>query len=429
VTGPFLGYSLNGSKIPRAGLVPVRNVPRLDQLEPVDVGRHLAMVAVVRLAARRATKLRLEFPSVLVPVRGGWTSLDVGIKQLDWFAGHDGVVMPLALMTSTSTARAIERVVLDHPSQLPWPATFCQPSIPKFNAESLSPVEHPRDRALELAPSGDGAVFEVLARAGFLAWLIASGTRYVMIALGENLGAVPDPRIPAYMSERGIACLAEVVQAAPNSVKGGRIARRAGTGQLVVREFDQVPDKEHRTIRDFPLRTTKTLWIDVPALCKLIVDHGGFLPLPVIAKARTVDPRDPRSTRVLHLERTMAAVISLFERAQVLLVPPERFLTAETASDLVVLGSDAYELGEDGVLRLAPECGGRPPEVLLDRVTFGAYDDLVARFPDGLPSLKRATVLQVVGSVTVPRLTVEGALKLTEADMPIEYGAVLGGQG
>jgi UTP--glucose-1-phosphate uridylyltransferase len=81
-------------------------------------------------------------------------------------------------------------------------------------------------------------------------------------------------------------------------------------------------------------------------------------------------------------------------------------------SDLLVLRSDAYVLGDEARIELAP---GRDaaPLVELDDEYFKLLSDFDARFPAGPPSLMAAERLDVRGDVTFGRdVAVRGSVRL-----------------
>merc|ERR1719487_62398 len=94
--------------------------------------------------------------------------------------------------------------------------------------------------------------------------------------------------------------------------------------------------------------------------------HGGALPLPVMKNAKTVDPRDKASTKVLQLETAMGSAISCFEGATAVVVPRSRFAPVKTTNDLLALRSDAYVLTPDCRIELAAARSGVPPNIKLD---------------------------------------------------------------
>jgi hypothetical protein len=123
------------------------------------------------------------------------------------------------------------------------------------------------------------------------------------------------------------------------------------------------------------------------------------LPLPLITNSKTVDPRDPASTKVLQLESAMGAAIECFDRTSAVVVPRTRFAPVKTTSDLLVLRSDACRVTEDHRLILVEERVGSPPIVDLDPKYYKLLQDFERYFTDGPPSLIRCDSLKVRGPV------------------------------
>merc|ERR1712066_1197101 len=114
--------------------------------------------------------------------------------------------------------------------------------------------------------------------------------------------------------------------------------------------------------------------------------------------AKTVDPRDKKSTPVLQLETAMGAAISCFEGATAIVIPRERFAPVKTTNDLFALRSDAYRLTEDFRIELAPERSGVPPNIKLDGM-YKFVDAMDKMTPSGPPSLINCNKLVVEGDV------------------------------
>ncbi len=129
----------------------------------------------------------------------------------------------------------------------------------------------------------------------------------------------------------------------------------------------------------------------------------------------------------------MGAAIAVIENAQALRVPRSRFVPVKKNSDLLVLMSDAYALGDEYGLHLATERGDSPPVVTLDDRYYQLYDDMIERFPHGAPSLRRCSTLTVKGDVVFGRdVMVEGDViveNFQEGALFLEDGSVLRGAG
>ncbi|MDN5771163.1 MAG: UTP--glucose-1-phosphate uridylyltransferase, partial [Microlunatus sp.] len=114
---------------------------------------------------------------------------------------------------------------------------------------------------------------------------------------------------------------------------------------------------------------------------------------------------------------------------QALFVPRDRFRPVKTTNDLLLLQSDAYEVGSDGLLTRVAD-----PAPLVD--LDGAYYKTIAkfsdRFPAGAPSLKQATSLTVAGDWTFEsEVTVVGAGVLEDSGeaSTVTSGTVIEGSG
>merc|ERR1719181_323303 len=181
----------------------------------------------------------------------------------------------------------------------------------------------------------------------------------------------------------------EVAQRTDADKKGGHLGTVKATGGLTLRESAQCPDEDEKAFQDTSRYTyfnTNNLWVDLEALKAAFEKNNGCLPLPVMKNAKTVDPRDKKSTKVTQLETAMGAAISCFEGAVALQIPRSRFAPVKTTSDLLALRSDAYTLTDDFRIELAPERAGVPPNVKLDgRYKF--VDDMDKLTPNGAPSL------------------------------------------
>ena len=72
----------------------------------------------------------------------------------------------------------------------------------------------------------------------------------------------------------------------------------------------------------------------------------------MIVNEKTVDPSDSSSPPVFQLETAMGAAIGVFEGARAIRVPRSRFVPVKKTSDLLVLRSDAYVLGDGARIEL-----------------------------------------------------------------------------
>jgi UTP--glucose-1-phosphate uridylyltransferase len=339
-----------------------------------------------------------------------------------------GARLPLVLMNSFATRddslEALRR----------WPGLasdidpdFVQSKEPKVDASDGQPVSWPDNPGLEWAPPGHGDVYPSLVGSGMLDALLERGYRYLFLSNSDNLGAVLDPRILAWMAREEIPFLSEVCDRTEADRKGGHLAVRRSDGGLVLRETAQVPDEDADAFSDISRHTyfnTNNLWVDLHALQPLMED--GVLGLPLIVNRKTVDPNDGDSTPVVQLETAMGAAVGVFEGARALRVPRARFAPVKTTSDLLVLRSDAYELTDDARLVLA-DGRSSAPLVSLDDAHYKRLKDFDERFPSGAPSLVEAERLAVEGDVTFGAGVVVRGSVTVQGPAELEDGAVLEG--
>jgi UTP--glucose-1-phosphate uridylyltransferase len=414
--------------LPEADIEPLRDVPSLEDLPDVDVPDALDATVVCKLNGGLGTSMGMTRAKSLLEVKDGMTFLDVIARQVLDARAHLGVRLPLVLMNSFATREdSLAALARIDGLASDVPADFVQSKEPKVREDDGRPVAWPENPDLEWAPPGHGDVYPSLVGSGMLDELLQHGYRYLFLSNSDNLGAVLDPRILAWMAREDIPFLSEVADRTEADRKGGHLAVRAADGRLVLRETAQVPEEDAGAFSDIGRHTyfnTNNLWVDLRALQSVMAASGGVLGLPMIVNRKTVDPNDPGSTRVIQLETAMGAAVGVFEGARALRVPRTRFAPVKTTSDLLVLRSDAYELTDDARLVLA---GGRDaaPLVTLDDACYKRLGDFDERFPAGPPSLVAAERLEVVGDVRFGAgVVVRGSLRV-EGPAVLDDGTVL----
>ena len=423
--------------MPEDSIEPVTELPDLDEL-PHDAEAErdaLRHAIVLRLNGGLGTSMGLTGAKSLLEAKDGLSFLDIIARQvLELRRAHD-VRLPLVLMNSFSTRedslRALERYG-DLPSDVP--ADFVQNKEPKVRVDDLQPVSWPRDPALEWCPPGHGDLYPALVASGMLERLLERGYEHAFVANSDNLGAVLDPRILAWVRAHRIPFLMEVTDRTEADRKGGHLARRRADGRLVLRETAQTPEEDLEALQDISRHrfvNTNNLWVDLRALGEAMHERDGVLGLPLIRNEKTVDPSDKSTPAVYQIETAMGAAIGVFEGARALRVPRTRFAPVKTTDDLCALRSDAYVLTDAGHVALADGRDGHPPFVALDSDHFKLLRDYEARFPAGEPSLVACERFEVSGDVRFGRgVIVRGAVAVRqggEGQRVIEDGAVLEG--
>merc|ERR1719321_1710223 len=245
---------------------------------------------------------------------------------------------------------------------------FVQNKAPKVTASDMTPATWSKEPGNEWCPPGHGDLYPAMLGSGTLDMLLGKGFKYMFVSNSDNLGATMDLKLLSYFVETGAPFMMEVAARTDADKKGGHLATMKSTGGLTLRESAQCPKEDEKAFQDTSKYTyfnTNNLWVDLVALKAAFEKNNGCLPLPVMKNAKTVDPRDKKSTKVTQLETVMGAAISCFEGAKALQIPRSRFAPVKTTSDLLALRSDAYVLTDDFRVELAPARAGIPPNIKL----------------------------------------------------------------
>jgi len=403
--------------LPGAALEPLASLPPLEELPdpaPDQAREVLGRLVVVKLNGGLGTSMGLSGPKSLLEVKPGANFLDVLARQVLALRERHGVRLPLVLMNSATTRDPSLEVLGRYDGlRVPGlPLDFLQGREPKIRAGDLRPVRWPADPELEWCPPGHGDIYPALAVSGTLDALLGAGLRYAFVSNSDNLGALADVRIAAWLAAEQVPFALEAVRGTPADRKGGHLARYQG--RMVLRETAQVPDGDasFTDVERWRWYNTNNIWIDLRALKELQAADPAAPDLPLIANRKTVDPVDPESTPVIQLESAMGAAIGSIPGARAIAVPRSRFAPVKTTDDLLVVRSDAYELTIDG--RMLPSFGSQEPVVTLDEDYYKLLPDFEQRFPAGAPSLRRCRRFEVEGDVTFGAgVTVVGDVRVT----------------
>jgi UTP--glucose-1-phosphate uridylyltransferase len=400
--------------LPESEIEPVTDLPALDDLPEADPAL-LDVAIVIKLNGGLGTSMGMTKAKSLIEAKDGLTFLDVIVGQVLGLRERFGARLPLVLMNSFATRDDSLAALETHPEiASDVPLDFLQNKVPKIAADDLQPASWPPDPSLEWAPPGHGDLYTALVTSGMLDELRERGYRYAFVSNSDNLGAVLEPRILTWIAREEIPFVMEVARRTEADRKGGHLARRPGDG-LLLRETAQTPEEDLEKLQDVGRHryvNTNNLWVDLEALRRTLDARDGVLGLPIIVNRKTVDPSDSSSPAVVQLETAMGAAVGVFDGAQALHVPRRRFAPVKTTNDLLALRSDAYVLGEDHRVELAPERDD-PPVIDLDSAYYKLIGDFEARFPAGAPSLVQCERLAVKGDVTFGRdVVVRGAVTI-----------------
>lgn len=382
---------------------PVPEIPVLPEAGEPAGAEDRARTVAITLNGGQGTTMGMQAPKALLQVAEGMTFLDIALKQAE------SVGMTPLLMNSFATDRAVRAVLGERRV-----GCVMQHRAPKLRQSDFTPVRVPEAPAFEWCPPGHADLYTALGTSGWLPRLLDRGFRYAFLSNVDNVGGYPDPFVLGYFLRTGAPFLMEATRRADADSKGGHLVRRRTNGRLTLRETAQC-DPEHpegfRDIERHRYFNTNNLWLRLDALAEELERGGGFLPLPTILNPKTVDPRDPDSTPVFHLEQAAGSAIEVFDGAEVVEVPRHRFAPVKNTANLLILRSDLYEIDDYG--RVAPL--RQPlPRVDLDAACYRFLSDLEFRFPHGPPSLLGCDLLRVSGDVRFGRqIACEGEVAIS----------------
>jgi UTP--glucose-1-phosphate uridylyltransferase len=105
--------------------------------------------------------------------------------------------------------------------------------------------------------------------------------------------------------------------------------------------------EEFKSVRKFKIFNTNNLWLNLPALKRVM--EAENLDLEIIINQKSLDDGQP----IIQLETAAGAAIKHFKGAHGVNVPRNRFLPVKSCSDLLLIKSDIYSL-EHGQLVINP---------------------------------------------------------------------------
>lgn len=408
--------------ISESKIEPVDTLPDADALaaEYGELGKqNISKTVVIKLNGGLGTSMGLSKAKSLLPVKDGLSFLDIIAKQA--MAQN----MPVVLMNSFSTQTDSLEVMSKYPDlNGNLGADFLQHKVPKISQSDMTPAAYADNPALEWCPPGHGDIYVALITSGMLDQLLEAGIEYAFVSNSDNLGAVLDHQILGYFVDHNLPFMMEVADRTAADRKGGHLARRAGDGQLILRESAQCPDEDTDTFQDITVHkyfNTNNLWINLVALKQAMEERNNVLGLPMIRNSKTVNPRDKTSEKVYQLETAMGSAIAVFEGAGAMRVPRTRFAPVKTTSDLLAVRSDCYVLSADH--RIVPNPARKLGQVVvkLDTDHYKLIDQMEAAFPQGAPSLIEADTLTVNGKfVFGANVTVAGNVTLQNEGDAVE---------
>ena len=244
-----------------ADIEPVAELPDAEELPAGEAGAPTALdrTAVVRLNGGLGTSMGMTGPKSLLEVKDGLSFLDITARQILAARRRTGARLPLVLMNSFATREASLAALERHPElAADVPADFVQGKVPKLAADDLRPAAHPDRPELEWAPPGHGDLYASLVSSGMLAALLEAGYGYALVANIDNLGAVLEPRILAWLAREEIPFLMEVAERTRGRPQGRAPRGRARTAASCCARSRRRPTPTWTPSRTSPATATST---------------------------------------------------------------------------------------------------------------------------------------------------------------------------
>lgn len=367
-----------------------------------EIKRMLNKLVVLKLNGGLGTSMGCTGTKSLISVRNELTFLDLTVQQIENLNKTYGASVPLVLMNSFNTAEETEKTLRKYGAMEVSIHMFNQSKYPRINRESLLPIGRSCS-AEELDswyPPGHGDVYESFYNSGLLKQFIDDGREYVFISNMDNLGATVDINILNFLLNppvgRAPEFVMEVTDKTRADIKGGTLV--VYEDKLRLLEIAQVP-KEHvdefKSVSKFKIFNTNNLWVNLPAMNRIVEDR--VIRLEIIVNPKTLE----NGLNVVQLETAVGAAIKCFEGSIGVNVPRSRFLPVKTTSDLLIIMSNLYSLRQ-GSLEMNPKRNFLTVPLVKLGNSFTKVKDFLQRFAS-IPDMLELDHLTVSGDVTFGR--------------------------
>lgn len=323
------------------------------------------------------------------------------------------VDVPLVLMNSFNTDEATEEIIKKYKNSKVRILTFQQKQFPRFWKESGLPVaETANPKTLEIQdwfPPGHGDVYTSFVSSTIYKQLRSEGKEYMFFSNVDNLGATVDVSILDYIVKNNIDFCMEVTAKTTADVKGGTLISYEGKVRLM--EIAQVPKNkinEFQDIEKFKIFNTNNLWVNLNSMEKSIekLDNIELI----------VNEKIYKDKPIIQLETAAGAAIQLFDKAIGMQVSRSRFLPVKKTSDLLLIKSSIYNLGEDWNLHKKDQGNIDNPIIDLDDKYFTNVNDFLERIPE-IPNVNELKSLKVRGNVYFGKnITLKGDVEICDSN-------------
>ena len=186
--------------------------------------------AVIKLNGGLGTSMGMDRAKSLLPVKDGLTSSTSSSARSCGPENPYDARLPLIFMNSFRTRDDMLAALVPYPDlDQGLPSDFLQSREPKLRADDLYPVTWPADPSWSGARPDTATSTRRCGRPGCWPCLSDAGFRYAFCSNSDNLGAMAEPRIAAWMAENDIPFVMESCRRTPADRKGGHLAlRRSG---------------------------------------------------------------------------------------------------------------------------------------------------------------------------------------------------------
>ncbi|XVF06732.1 hypothetical protein REPUB_Repub06bG0076000 [Reevesia pubescens] len=350
-----------------------------DNLAPIsgdiaETKQLLDKLVVVKFNGALGKNMGFSGPKSLIEVKNGSTVLDLIVNQIQALNSKYGSNVPLLLMNSSRTHDDILKVLEKYSSSKTDIHSFRQGEQAQHE---LSVSEGGED---EWCPD-HGAQFLSLLNSGALDVLLSKGKEYALVVYPDNMAAIVDPKIMNHLAQNSIEYCMEVTP----TISTGLMNSMASSLQGKFKLEDFTSNPTDTSVKKFKFVNTRTLWIDLKAIKRLV------------------------DTRALKLDDL--STLKLFEKTIGITIPQSRFLPLNSTSDLLLLQSDLYTFTDGVLVRNDARTSPTDPSVYLGP-EFEKISDFQSRFKS-IPSIIKLDSLEVTGDVWFGAdITLEGRIKI-----------------
>ncbi|UJR33687.1 hypothetical protein I4U23_021116 [Adineta vaga] len=379
---------------PEGTIIPYKKLIQEDINDAKDL---LNKLIVVKLNGGLGTTMGCQGPKSIISVRNDLTFLDLTIQQLEQLNREYDCDVPLVLMNSFNTHEETEKIVQKYSHVNVKIYNFNQSKYPRVDRETLLPIATNMGNSDNESwyPPGHGDIYNAFYNSGYLDQFIQEGKEYMFLSNIDNLGASVDLYILRHLLTDAVKheFIMEVTDKTRADVKGGTLIEYEGKLRLL--EIAQVPKDnidEFKSVSKFRIFNTNNLWINLPAIKRVVEDH--LLHMEIIVNQKSLD----NGINVIQLETASGAAIKSFEGAQGINVPRRRFLPVKTTSDLLLVMSNLFTISR-GILVMNKQRSFPSVPLVKLGTSFNKVKDFLGRF-QSIPDCLELDSLTVSGDVT-----------------------------